>query len=476
MTRALVAGLVSLGCTSCLFLPGPEALKRIESQRPDVPYARVVFRTEPLEGEHSLAELRSTLEFWTARGVDGEPRWRSVLVPKPEDLYTQLLAAIDSGEADGMTLVSYKYDTAGTDDITLVDYVASGGRLVGYDHLDRITPPPRSSRGPFIGYEDMRWWEYALLVVDLPVYLAIGVKEFAGEILRSPISVLDNGWLGTAVEGRSPVSPVCFERAAAAFVEDWKDGFTALTWRFRTRRRHTPLDLTRELLGAVPIVGPVFDHKSPPGRTGAAPPTTVVALSQGIHAGSDSEQWMQSLEKGVRETFPAQRVVTLPYRYGGAFDSVWSLLNISSGTGYEAARELVFEHGVGPADGLVLIGFSGGAQRLVAATHALRHAGVHVNRMISVAGPISGFSCAVDNVVLLGDDTISDPVVLTAHAVDWFYFPIPSNFRRVTVKGGGVHRLPYFPKGDTREPESGYIQVLEAVLSENREEREERTP
>ena len=165
--------LLSLVCTGCLFLPGPEALKRIESQRPEVPYARVVFRTEPGEGEHSLAELRSTLEFWTARGVDGEPRWRSVLVPKPEDLYTQLLAAIDSGEADVMTLVSYKYDTAGTDDITLVDYIASGDRLVGYDHLDRITPPPRPSRGTFVGYDDMRWWEYALLVLDLPVYLAM---------------------------------------------------------------------------------------------------------------------------------------------------------------------------------------------------------------------------------------------------------------------------------------------------------------
>lgn len=450
--------------SGCLFRAGPRALDAIRKRRPDVPWATVHFRVEPTGADdRRLEELEETLVYWTGAGDNEEPRWRNVLEPHPEDLYDTLLESIRSGTNE-ITLVSYRYDAIGMDYLTVVDYLDENGDRVGWDdvHYDGL-PEPAGGPGQ-LGHGEMAWWEYPQLLLDYPIYLVIGLKELAGEIVKSPLSAVDTGWIGTPAERRNPLSPVCFRRAARAFVEDWRNGLTALTWRFRVRRQHTPLDLARELLGAMPVVGPVFDHKSPPADTSPPAATSAVVLSQGIHAGDDARQGMTAWYQATREIRPDAAVLVTPYRFGGVFDVVWAILNISNGMGYDAAAQLVFDHGISTGDSVELYGFSGAVQRFQGAARALRNGGITVRRAVGIAGPLAGFSCASESSLLLGDNMIADPVVFTAHLVNLAYFPVPTNSQVLVVPGAGTHHLPYFPGAETRAPESGYRQFLEHLL------------
>ena len=348
-----------------------------------------------------------------------------------------------------------------------MDYFDSDDNHLGWDFqsYSEVKTPPG---GPTtIGYDDMSWWEYPHFLIDVPVYLAIGLKEFAGEIVKSPLSVLDVGWFDPMAEGRTPVSPVCFTRAGRAFVEDWRDGWTALSWRFRARRQHTPLDLLRDLLGATPLVGPVFDHHSPPETTGAPAPTSAMIVGQGIHSGGSDRQFTLAWEKALREKRPDIEVFTVPFRYGGVFDVMWSLFNISHGSAHDAAAQLVFDHGIAPGDTIEMTGFSGSVQRFFVATRLLRLAGVRVEQVVGVAAPASGGSCAVRNTLLLGTDPIADPVLLSTHATR-LLFPFPSNIEVRWVEGAGGHHTPRLPDATTRAPQLGYETPLIELLGNPR--------
>jgi hypothetical protein len=462
----IAAGLLSSGC---LFLPARAGLERIQAERPE-PDHITVFRRVPAAGEKPLADLRATLEYWSGIRPDGAPRWKGVLVPEPADLYGRLLEAI-GGSAESVTLRAYRYDAVGHDEATLVDYVGADGVLLGWDHVVLppdttngvdTSPPPHGS--PVHGYFHMAWWEIPQLLLDIPVYLAIGVKELAGEVVKTPISFVSSAWLGPAIEGRSLVSPVSLSRGAGAVAEDFQNGLTAFTWRFRVRSSHTPLDLLRDLAGAVPVVGPLFDWKTPPEDTAPPPGTSLIALSHGLHAGGEGEQYTVAWKQAVEETRPEAVVRSLPYRYGGFGDTIWSLLNISSGSGYDLAARIAFEEGVAPGDGVEILGFSGGVERARAASRALRTAGITVNQTIGVAGPVAGASCARESVVLLAAETFDDPVVFYTRFWDALLAPFPSNVAISAVPGAGGHHLPYFPNGATRAPELGYAARLEAYL------------
>ncbi len=448
--------------SGCLFAPGREGLARLLEQRGE-PYTVTRFSTDPQEGERPLAEVRRSLEYWNGAGADGLARWQGVLAPSPPDLYQRLLDLISEG-VPSLTLVAYRYDALGLDDLTLVDYRDEAGRVIGFDHVVYPDEPVTPRRGRWVGYIDMAWWEYPLLVLDVPVYVAIGLKEFAGEVVKSPLSVLDSAVFGPLSERRNLLSPVSIGRGALAFVEDWRNGLTALTWRFRTRARHTPLDLTRDLVGAVPLVGPFFDHRSPPETTEPPPASARVAVTQGIHAGDATEQCMEGWRRRIEELRPGATVTMVPYRYGGVFDVIWSVLNLSHGPGYDLADHVVFTQGVRPGEAVDLVGFSGGVQRTVAATRALRDAGVRVNRLTGVAGPVAGNSCAASSSVLLSSEMLEDPVVLTARVVQGLFLLFPTDVAVSTVPGAGGHYTPYFPNGATRAPETGYGGHLDALL------------
>ncbi len=449
----------------CLLRPGPEELERLIEHRGRV-YSTVVFSRQPGEDERPIEELRRTLDYWTASAPPGAaPRWRGILVPDRDELYRDLARAIDDG-APSITLRSYIYDGIGIDALTLVDYLDGSGTLIGYDSV-AYQPPLEKRRAPAtVGWDDMAWWEWPQLVIDVPVALVIGVKELAFEIVKSPFSAIESGFHGTAFERRLPMTPVTLERAALGFVEDWRNGIDAFTWRFRVRRRHTPLDTFRDLLGAVPLVGPLFDHKTPPagphGPVVSRGPDEII-VTQGIHADSASEQMIHPLEAALREAAPPDvEVWTSPYRYGGVADVVWSLFNFSNGFGYDLARDIVFHRGVAPGESVEIVGFSGGAQRAVVASRALRHAGVTVDRIVGIAGPVNGFSCARESHLLLARNFILDPVVLAARVTEVLY-PFPSNVQIHAIPSGGPHNTPYLPHPETRAPFLAYDEALERV-------------
>lgn len=449
--------------TGCLFLPGPARLERIIAQRPSRPFATTVFGAAPSGSGRQLSELRAAMVQWAGTGSGGRARFEGVLAPEPRDLYDRVIAAIDGGAGE-ITLVAHKYDSNGLDDLTLVDYFDERGERIGFDYVLYHHPPPPPGGPAAIGYDAMAWWEYPQLILDAPVYLALGLKELALEIAKSPLSAIEAGWIGgSIVGGWNPLSPVCFEDAGAAFVEDWRDGWTALSWRFRARARHTPLDLARDVLAAAPILGPIFDVKAPPPAL-EAPPARLIALSRGIHGRGDAEQHVFAFERAVGEYRPETPVVTLPYRQGGLADVAWSLLNLSNGSSYDAASRLVFDQGVRAGEAVELVGFSGGVQRHLAATRLLGKAGIAVNDAVGIAGPWAGCAAARRSLVLLGGDAILDPVVLTARAIDAFYFPFPDNIEIVVVPGAGGHTTPYFPHGETRSPSLGYGEALASAL------------
>lgn len=460
-----------LSASGCLWLSGPRELEKLIQNRRETPFAIVTFKPGA-EGNNNtgnesvrpLEELRATLTHWSSPGTGDRPRWHGVLSPHPENLYSKLIETIDAG-APEIKLVSYAYDSMGLDVLTLVDYYDENGTRIGWDFMsyEATEAEPPAQHAATIGYGNMAAWEYGQLVLDLPIYLAIGTKELAGEIAKSPLSAIDVGWFDPMIEGRSPLSLVCFERAGHAFVEDWRDGATAFLWRFRTRTRHTPLDLLRNLGGAVPLVGPVFDHKSPPESNTTPTPKNAIILGQGIHAGGRDRQFLRAWENEIRQRNPERRTLTLPFRHGGAFDIVWSLLNLSQGTAHDAATQLVFDRGFGPGDSLQLVGFSGSAQRFVAATRLLRQAGVSVESTIGIAAPVGGYSCARRNFLLLGADPLGDPIALSVHATR-FLLPFPNNLDIIWVDEAGGHHTPGLPHAETRQPHLGYVAAVQVLL------------
>src|SRR5690606_8451657 len=154
-------------------------------------------------------------------------------------------------------------------------------------------------------------------------------------IVKSPLSALDAGWLGTAVAARSPLSPVSFERAGRAVWEDWNDGFSAFTWRFRARSRHTPFDLVWDLGSAIPVAGLLFERMWPADVDDVAPTGVSprhLALSPGIHAGGDDEQATAAWVGSIVSKRPDLTTHSLPYRCGGVFVTLWSLFGLSRGS------------------------------------------------------------------------------------------------------------------------------------------------
>lgn len=465
MLKYLSPPLMLMLCTGCLFLPGRNKLDLVKKSRPSFPWAETVFKKNPGPEERDLAELRRTLSFWTAKDPAGSPRWKSVLQPSSPDLYQRVLQAAqnDSGN-DKVVLVAYRYDAIGLDTLTLVDYFDGNNRHLGWDYVPYTAMPEGKGKRITTGYDDIPWWGYPQLVLDVPIYLAIGLKEFCGEIIKSPLSAIDAGWLGTATAGRSPFSPVCLAWAGKGFAEDWRNGLTALSWRFRVYHRHTPLDLGQDLLGAIPIFGPMFEQNRTIPSLSSLPPQTVIAYSQGIHAGDADQQVAAGLEKGLTAIRPHAQPLGLPFYYGGVFDVVWSILNISNGMAYDAADQIVFHHEIDPKKRIELVGYSGGAQRLAAASIILKKAGYKVDKVIGIAGPMAGFCCAGQAWSLLTAGCFSDSVVLAARTVNLLYLLLPGNIDTVKVPQGGPHHTPCFPDGATRAPVKGYYDNLKRCL------------
>ncbi len=196
--------------------------------------------------------------------------------------------------------------------------------------------------------------------------------------------------------------------------EDWRNGVTALTYRYRIDGDQGIVATTQNLLGEIPVIGSIFDQRHRE-KSGTA---NKLFLTRGIYGGNDSAQnmdlWVHYLTNPpVQECPPDQstrqsgsttpnetnRVDTdrpyikvIPYKHGGGIDVFWALFNISHGYAYDMASEIISKYDVNPSDSIHLSGHSGGVQRNIATARILNDDGIKVEKVYGIAGPALGYA------------------------------------------------------------------------------------
>jgi len=347
----------------------------------------------------------------------------------PEDLY-DVLSGKD-GILENLKLLSYVYDRMGFEDPSLTFYIGSieGGRstpkVFGWDYVKYGTETRFNCNGEnktFINYDKIAGTaDYLRLSYAILADTVIGLKQFVGEIIKSPLSFLEAEFVKNLfMERKIPFYKLDGFRAA---VEDWRNGVTALTYRHRVYEKQGILATTQNLLGEVPIIGSVFDQCYSTNSCAA----NKLFLTRGIYGGNDSAQNMdlwanyftnppvQECPTGQSASQPGSTtpdIKIIPYRHGGISDVFWALLNISHGYAYEMASEIVLKCDVNPGTSVLLSGHSGGIQRSIATARILYDDGIKVEKMHGIAGPALGYApCNKINVVLnskFGQDMVTE--------------------------------------------------------------------
>lgn len=335
----------------------------------------------------------------------------------------------------------FAYDSFDGGRLWLTDYYIDG-KLLGTEYAPYTYDDPEieSMRGRGPGdAAPWLWYNYALLPVDLGVSIVIGVKECGFEIAKAPLTLVEFAFVSPFSEQYGLAAP--FE----ACYEDAHNAMTALTWRFRSTRPPTLATALRDLVGAVPLVGPGIGSLAAPSRHGSLQEPKLAAISNGIYTPdgkSAAENWRLNTElsTGIKS-------IVTPYDYGGIFDVAFSMLNLSSGFGYELASQV--ERHVQRGEVVTLSGFSGGVQRSVAASRALEQAGITADRLLGVSGPTRQPGVAGNETLLMSDDG-KDWAVVVAVVLEWLIpVALPRSLAFEWVHNGGAHGIPF---GDTLGP------------------------
>jgi hypothetical protein len=421
----------------------------------------------------------------------------------PDDLYDELSA--EYGKLKNLKLLSYVYDRMGFEDPSLTFYIGSledGGRVIprvfGWDYVKYGTETGFTCNGEkrtFINYDKIDGLaDYLRLLYTLPVDTVIGLKQFAGEIIKSPLSFIEAEFIKNIFfERKIPFYKFDGFKAAR---EDWRNGVTALTYRHRVYGKQGILATTQNLLGEVPIIGSVFDQWI--GKNSGT--ANKLFLTRGIYGGGDSAQnmalWADYLTNPpVQECPPDQStrqsgsttpeetnrvntnnsfVKVIPYRYGSGIDVFWALLNISHGYAYEMASEIVLKCNVNPDESIYLSGHSGGVQRSIATARILNDDGIKVKKIDGIAGPALGYvpvPCKETRVVLnskFGQDVVTETSRLLRYIslglltlnIDWEIDDRKArNNRKARNKDGEYykHKTPGFVDGKTRLKYDGFL-------------------
>ncbi len=366
-----------------------------------------------------------------------------LLVPDREELYKDMLTAVEEDKVSSIKLLSYVYDRMGSSEATsLTFYIGSNegtGRkdpeVFGWDYVDYGNKDGcnlERKRKAFINYKIDTPADYFRLPYTLLVDTVIGLKQFAGEVIKSPISFLEEEMLNNIfIEKKVPFYK--FDGIKAA-IEDWRNGFVALTYRYRMDGNQGMVATTQNLLGEIPLIGSVFDQWN---RT-ESDTAGKLFLTRGIFGGDNSAQnmslWADYLRRPSGEcrqgklTYPSDNstpeevnltdkennnntcVKVVPYRYGSNIDVLWALLNISHGYAYDMASEIVLKCNVNPGDSVALGGHSGGVQRIISTARILHDDGINVKKMYGIAGPALGYAPCSETKVVLNSKLLQDPV------------------------------------------------------------------
>ena len=402
----------------------------------------------------------------------------------PRDLYDVLSG--NNGELKNLKLLSYVYDRMGFEDPSLTFYIGSlegedESKVFGWDYVEYGTETRCSFKGEkkvFINYDkiggpaDCLRLSYTILVDTV-----IGLKQFAGEIIKSPFSFIEAEFIKNMImEGKIPFYKFDGFKAAG---EDWRNGVTALTYRHRVYREQGILATTQNLLGEIPVIGSVFDQWLWTNSGNA----NKLFLTRGIYGGGDSAQntalWADYLKNPSEECLPDQSgsttpetnrvdtnnpcVKVIPYRHGSIVDVFWAVFNLSHGYAYEMASEIVLKCNVNPGESIHLSGHSGGIQRNIAAARILYDDGIKVEKIYGIAGPALGYAPYNEIKVVLNGKLLQDPVsktflllkyitlcLLTLN-IDWDYEDIPKDDEYYK------HKTPGFVDGKTRLKYDGFL-------------------
>ena len=342
------------------------------------------------------------------------------LVPNRPELYDDMLAAVKEDKSYSIKLLSYVYDRMGSLEATsLAFYIGNEGtgrnepEVFGWDYVaygKKYNCDLERKRKAFINYKIDSPAGYFRLPYTFLIDTVIGLKQFAGEIIKSPISFLEEEIIGNIfIEKKVPFYK--FDGIKAT-IEDWRNGVTALTYRYRVYGNQGFVATTQNLLGEIPLVGSVFDqwHGKESGLADK------LFLTRGIFGGEAHEQntsfWVRYFRNHLEGTNDDNviSVEAIPYKYGSNVDVLWALFNISHGYAYDMASEIIFNYDVNPGDTVLLSGHSGGVQRILSAARILNDDEINVKKIYGIAGPALGYAPCSETKVVLNGKLLQDHV------------------------------------------------------------------
>ena len=342
------------------------------------------------------------------------------LVPNRPELYDDMLAAVKEDKSYSIKLLSYVYDRMGSLEATsLVFYIGNEGtgrnepEVFGWDYVaygKKYNCDLERKRKAFINYKIDSPAGYFRLPYTFLIDTVIGLKQFAGEIIKSPISFLEEEiFENIFIEKKVPFYKLDGIKAA---IEDWRNGVTALTYRYRVDGHQGFVATTQNLLGEIPLVGSVFDqwHGKESGLADK------LFLTRGIFGGEAHEQntsfWVRYFRNHLEGTNDDNviSVEAIPYKYGSNVDVLWALFNISHGYAYDMASEIIFNYDVNPGDTVLLSGHSGGVQRILSAARILNDDEINVKKIYGIAGPALGYAPCSETKVVLNGKLLQDHV------------------------------------------------------------------
>ncbi|MHC4322286.1 MAG: hypothetical protein ACYST3_08425 [Planctomycetota bacterium] len=418
-----------------------------------------------------------------------------LLVPDHAELYKDMLRAVEVDKLSSIRLLSYVYDRMGFSEATSLTFYIGGnegtGRkepeVFGWDYVDYGSEDScnlERKRKAFINYKIDTPADYFRQPYTFLIDTVIGLKQFAGEVIKSPISFLEEEMFKNIfIERKVPFYK--FDGIKAA-IEDWRNGVTALTYRYRMDGNQGMVAATQNLLGEIPLVGSVFDQWN---RTESVTANKLF-LTRGIFGGDNSAQntslWADYLRSPSGEcrqdisthqydnssseeiylTDNNTNIKAIPYRYGSNVDVLWALFNISHGYAYDMASEIVLKYNVNPGDSVALSGHSGGVQRIISTARILYDDGINVKKMYGIAGPALGYAPCRETTVVLNGKLLQDPVSEVARFLKYITLNLLTldikwdcDDRREKQKEDKLykHITPGFVDGKTRLKYDGFL-------------------